>query len=172
MKSPAHSILSGLIVPVCQVSATSVSQITCRLSEWSLLLYMLKMVVGPVVVSMKIATMSCDSTLSCCHELDNILLLINIAARDFLWMLWCTEGSRGYHLWLAQVLPKKSMYGSWRMRILYMLGSTKLIRSCCVMSDLLRFCCQIFIVAGVCLVALFIKRGDEWRDSVIVLCEA
>ena len=82
------------------------------------------------------------------------------------------EGNRGYHLWLARVLPKKSMYGSWRIRMLYMLGSMELIRCCCTMSDLLRFCCQIFIVAGVCLIALFIKRGDEQRDSVIVLREA
>ena len=56
------------------------SWIACRLSEWSPSLYMLKIVVGPVAVLTEIATTSCDSTLICYHELDKILLLINVAA--------------------------------------------------------------------------------------------
>ena len=94
---------------------------------------------------------------------------MNVTVRDFLGVLRCMEGNNGYHLWLVQVLPKKSMYGSWRTRISYMLGSMELIKSCWATSDLLRFCCHIFIVVGVLFVALLIKGWDVWRGSVIDL---
>ena len=94
---------------------------------------------------------------------------MNITVQDFLGLLWCMEGNNGYHLWLAQVLPKKSMYSSWRTRISYMLGLMELIKSCWATSDLLRFCCHILIVIGVSFVALFIKGWNVRRGSVIVL---
>ena len=67
---------------------------------------------GPVSVLMVISTISWELTAICCQELVRIRLLMNVAARVLLGLLWWVEGSRGYRLWLARVLPRKSMYGS------------------------------------------------------------
>ena len=77
------------------------SRIACKLSEWLPLLYILKIEIGPDAVLMETETTSWDLTLICCHVLDRMCLLINIADRDFLGLLQWSFSSRGYHFWLA-----------------------------------------------------------------------
>ena len=109
LKSPAQIIFVVLISLRFCVSSSNVSHIACKLSEWLPSLYILKIVIGPDAVLMETETTSWDLTLIFCHVLDRMHLLINIADHDFLWLLQWSFGSRGYHFWLAWVLPRKSM---------------------------------------------------------------
>ena len=112
LKSPIQIILAGLIIRACRAFSAKVLQIVWRLFEWSPSLYILKMEMGPVGVLMVISTISWELTAICCQELVRIRLLMNVATRVLLGSLRWVEGSREYHLWLAQVLARKSMYGS------------------------------------------------------------
>ena len=62
------------------MSSTKVLQIVWRLFEWSPLLFMLKMVMGPVGVLMAVR----ELITICCQELVRICLLMNVAARVLL----------------------------------------------------------------------------------------
>ena len=144
-----------------------------RLFEWLSSLYMLKMVMRAVNILMVTSTISWELTVIYCHEWVRIYLLIKMAAHDLLGSLWWVEGKRGYHLWLVQVLPRKSIYGSWRAVMSYMLGLMEFMRSCWAALDLLRFCCHSFTVVGVPLYALFIRwQGYRERYCITVLCES
>ena len=112
LKSPIQTILAGLIIWACQASSAKVLRIVWRLFEWSPSLYILRMEMGPVGILMVISTISWELTVICYQELVRIRLLMNVAARVLLGLLRWVEGSRGYRLWLARVLPRKSMYGS------------------------------------------------------------
>ena len=98
LKSPSHTILFRSISQEFCASLANVFHITCRLLEWSQLLYMLNMVIIPVRVLMDIDTTSCKSALFCYHELDQRHLLMKVAAQDFLGLLQWAVGSRGYQL--------------------------------------------------------------------------
>ena len=112
LKSPIQIILAGLIVWAYRASSAKALWIVWMLFEWSLSLYILRMEMGPVSVLMVISTISWELMAICCQELVRIRLLMNVAACVFLRSLQWVKGSRGYHLRLAQVLPRKSMYGS------------------------------------------------------------
>ena len=112
LKSPIQIILAGLIIRACWASSAKVLRIVWRLFEWSPSLYILRMEMGPVSILMVVSTISWELTAICCQELVRICLLMNVAAHVLLGSLRWVEGSRGYHLWLARVLPRKSVYGS------------------------------------------------------------
>ena len=112
LKLSIQIILAGLIIQACRASSAKVLWIVWRLFEWSPSLYILKMEMGPVGILMVISTISWELMVICCQELMRICLLMNVAACVLLGSLRWVEGSRGYHLWLTQVLPRKLMYGS------------------------------------------------------------
>ena len=70
---------------------------------------MLRMVIVPADVTIDTNNISCVLTLFCCHELDRRHLLMRVTAQVFFGLSQCAVGNKGYHLWLACVLPRKSL---------------------------------------------------------------
>ena len=138
------------------MSSASVFHITWWLFEWAPSLYILKIVIVPAVMVIDAATTSWEPTVICCQELVSKCLLKNVTAHDFLGLLLWVKGSRGYHLWLACVLARKSMYSSWSIIMSHMLGLMELMRSCWAMSNLLRFCCHTHTIVRLLPFSLFI----------------
>ena len=60
----------------------------------------------------------------------------------------CDKGYTVYHLEVAFMFPSLSMYGSCNRSMSHFLCMGELMRSKCALSDLFRFCCQMFNLGG------------------------
>ena len=85
---------------------------------------------------------------TCAHALESMAACTRITALMMEVSVRCDEGYTVCHLEVAFVLPSLSMYGSCNRNRFHFVCTGELMRSKCALSDLFRFCCQIFNLGG------------------------
>ena len=85
---------------------------------------------------------------TCDHALESMAAFTRITALVAEVSVRCDDGYTVCHLEVAFVLPSLSMYGSCNRSRFHFVCTGELMRSKCALSDLFRFCCQMFNLGG------------------------